>query len=113
MAVPLVWVMVLLVGDWRHNRRIRARPERTVVGIRQRVQGERARADAADAPTEVLPRIQPAPADESTERLPPVLPKRTRPYVDQLTPNPRTPLARPETELMQRVLDGLHHLDRD
>lgn len=111
-AVPLVCVVVLLVSDTRHNRRVRARPERTVAGIRERVKGERAEADAASAPTEVLPRIQPAPADEPTQPLPPVLPKRSRPDAQRPTPYPRKPHQRPEAELAQRVLDGLQNLPK-
>jgi hypothetical protein len=113
MAVPLVWVVVLLASDRRHNRRVRSRPERTVAGIRERVKGERAEAEAASAPTEVLPRIQPALADEATEPLPPVLPKRLRPYAQRPTPYPRKPHQRPEAELAQRVLDGLRNLDKE
>jgi hypothetical protein len=113
MAVLLVCVVVLLVSDARHNRRVRARPERTVAGIRERVKGERADADAASAPTEVLPRIQPAPADEPTEQLPPALPKRSRPYAQRPTPYPRKPHQRPEAELARRVLEGLRNLDKE
>ncbi len=93
MAVPVVWVLVVLVSDAWHNRRVRAQPERTVDGIRERLEREQAEADFASAPTEVLPRIQPAPADESTVELPPILPKRTRPYVQRPRPHPRRSLA--------------------
>ena len=112
MAIPLVWAIVLVVSDSRHNRRVRARPERTVAGIRERVKDERAEADTASAPTEVLPRIQPAAADEPTKPLLPVLPTRPRPHAQRPTPYPRTPRQQPETELVQRVLDGLRNLDK-
>ncbi len=110
MAVPLVWIVVLLMGDARYNRRVHSRPERTVAGIRDRVKSERAAVDAASAPTEVLPRIQPAPADEPTEPLPPVLPKRSRLDGQRPTPYPRKPHQRPDGELARRVLDGLRQL---
>jgi hypothetical protein len=113
MAVLLVCVVVLLVSDARHNRRVRSRPERTVAGIRERVKGERADADAASARTVVLPRIQPALADEPTEPLRPVLPKRSRPYPQRPTPYPRKPHQRPEAELARRVLEGLRNLDKE
>ena len=45
MAVPLVWIVVLLISDARHNRRVRAEPERTVAGIRERLEREQAEAD--------------------------------------------------------------------
>ena len=91
MAVPLVCVVVLLVGDARHNRRVRANPERTVAGIRQRLKAEQAEAKAASAPTEVLPRIQLAPADELTGCPQPLaLSKRPRAYRRRPSPYPRT-----------------------
>ncbi|AEK40657.1 hypothetical protein [Amycolatopsis mediterranei] len=110
MAVPVVWIVVLLISDARHNRRVRARPERTVDGIRERVEREQAAADFASAPTEVFPAIQPAPADELTVELPPVLPKRPRPYVQRPTPYPRQPNRSPDPDLVARVLDGLRNL---
>ena len=110
MTVPVICVAVLLVGDARHNRRVRARPERTVAGIRQRVEAERAEVEAASAPTQVLPRIQPAPADEPTQPLPPVLPKRSRPNGQRPTPYYRKPHQRLDAELAERVLDGLRNL---
>src|SRR4051812_44914487 len=113
MAIPLVWVLVLLVSDRRYNRRVRSRPERTVAGIRERVKGERADADVAGAPTEVLPRVQPAPADEPPEQLPPALPKRSRPHAQRPTPYPRKPHQRPDAGLARRVLDGLRNLDKE
>ncbi len=108
-AMPVVLVVVLLVSDAKHNRRVRARPERTVAGIRARVRGERAEDEAASASTQVLPRIPPL-DDEPTEPLPIVLPKRSRPYVQRPTPYPRRPQVWPKGELMQRVLDGLRNL---
>lgn len=113
MAVPVVWVLVVLVSDAWHNRRVRAQPERTVDGIRERLEREQAEADFASAPTEVLPRIQPAPADESTVELPPILPKRTRPYVQRPRPHPRRSLSPPPPDLVARVLDGLRNLDQE
>lgn len=110
MAVPVVWVLLVLISDAWHNRRVRARPERTVAGIRGRIKRENAEADFANAPTEVLPVIQPAWADEPTVELPPVLPKRTRPYVDKPTPYRRRPLSPPPAELAARVLQGLRNL---
>ncbi|MBE1500930.1 hypothetical protein H4696_008030 [Amycolatopsis lexingtonensis] len=110
MAVPVVWVLVVLISDAWHNRRVRAQPNRTVDGIRERLAREQAAADFASAPTEVLPRIQPAPADEPTVELPPVLPKRTRPYVGKPTPYPRRPLSSPPADLAARVLQGLRNL---
>jgi hypothetical protein len=110
MAVPLVWVLVLLVSGARHNRRVRARPDRTVDGIRERLEREQAAADFASALTEVLPRIEPASADEPTVELPPVLPKRPRPYVQRPTPYARQPNASPNPDLMARVLHGLRNL---
>jgi hypothetical protein len=110
MAVPLAWVLVLLVSDARHNQRVRARPDRTVDGIRERLAQEQVAADVASTPTEVLPRIQPASADEPTVELPPVLPKRPRPYVQRPTPYPRQPNASPDAQLMARVLHGLRTL---
>ncbi|MGW4059720.1 hypothetical protein ACWEGE_15650 [Amycolatopsis sp. NPDC004747] len=110
MTVPVTCVAVLLVGDARHNRRVRARPEHTVAGIRKRVEAERAEAEAASAPTQVLPRIQPASPDEPTQPLPPVLPKRSRPGGQRPTPYPRKPHQRPDTELVERVLHGLRNL---
>jgi hypothetical protein len=113
MAVPVVLIIALLVGDARHNRRVRSRPERTVAGIRGRVKHENAEADAANAPTEVLPVIQPAPADEPTEPLPTVVPKRPRPYVGKPAPYPRRSLSSPPTDLMARVLRRLRDLPDD
>lgn len=110
MAIPVVLVVVLLVSDARHNRRVRSRPERTVAGIRRRVKHENAEAEAASAPTEVLPRIQLAPADEPTVPLPQVLPKRPRRYVQRPTPYPRRPRSSPPAELAARVLQGLRDL---
>lgn len=113
MAVPVVLVVVLLVSDARHNRRVRSQPERTAAGIRQRVTRENAEADAASAPTEVLPRTAPAPTDEPTVELPPVLPKRTRPYAQRPRPYPRRPLSSPPADLAARVLQGLRDLDKE
>jgi hypothetical protein len=110
LAVPVVWVAVLLVSDARHNRRIRAQPNRTVAGIRRRLELERAEAEATNAPTEVLPAIQPASADEPTVPLRPVLPMRTRPYAKRSAPNHRPPPPRPPADLMACVLDGLRNL---
>ncbi|MER6793966.1 hypothetical protein, partial [Amycolatopsis mediterranei] len=84
LAVAVVWVAVLLASDARHNRQIRAQPNRTVAGIRRRLELERAEADAANAPTEVLPALQPAPGDAPTVPVRPVLPKRPRPYIQHI-----------------------------
>ncbi|WP_284742805.1 hypothetical protein [Amycolatopsis sp. RTGN1] len=113
MAVPVALIIVLLVSNARHNRRVRSQPERTVAGIRGRVTHENAEAEAANAPTEVLPVIQPAPADEPTVKLPPVLPKRTRPYVGKPTPYPRRSLSSPPADIAARVLQGLRDLDKE
>ncbi|MEV5719371.1 hypothetical protein AB0L41_36265 [Amycolatopsis mediterranei] len=110
LAVPLVWVLVVLISDARHNRRVRAQPERTVDGIRERLEREQAEVDFASAPTEVLPAVQPAPADEPTQPLPRMLPKRPRRYVQQPTPQPRQPKSSPDPDLMARVLHGLRQL---
>ncbi|MEU4517359.1 hypothetical protein AB0F52_01420 [Amycolatopsis sp. NPDC024027] len=112
-AIPVVLVIVLLVSDARHNRRVRSQPERTVAGIRGRVKRENAAAEAANAPTEVLPVIQPAPADKATVELPPLLPKRTRPYVGKPKPYPRHSLSSPPADLAARVLQGLRDLDKE
>ncbi|WP_410669451.1 hypothetical protein [Amycolatopsis sp. cmx-4-68] len=111
-AVLAVAVVVLSLADYRYNRRVRARPSRTVAGIRARVIRERAEAEAANAPTEVLPRIQPAPAEQPTDRLPHVtLPKRPRRYVQaQRGPRPPARFVVPDRAVMQRVLEGLRQL---
>jgi hypothetical protein len=113
MAIPVVWVIGIIVSDARHNRRVRANPDRTVNGIRQRVRREQAAAEAMDAPTEVLPVIQLAPADEPTVELPPVLPKRTRPSAERPRSNPHRLRQPPPADLAARVLQGLRDLDKE
>lgn len=87
--------------------------DRSPAVIIARVRHERAEEALAGAPTEVLPAI--SPDDVPTQPLPAYvpLPRRCRPYVDRTpTPWPRQSLyQRPDTELMQRILEGLHRLD--
>ena len=116
-AVPLVAVAVWVVREQRSARRRRRFLERhkelSVSGIRERVARERAAEDLARAPTQVLPVI--SPDDVPTAPLPkvPPLPRRKRPYVERRpTPWQRQALGeRPDTELMQRILDGLRRLE--
>ena len=115
LAVLAVAALVLSLADYRYNRHIRARPSRTVAGIRARVTRERAEAEASDAPTEVLPAIQPALADQPTDRLPRVgLPKRPRRYVQvQRGLRPPARFVVPDRAVMQRVLEGLRRLPNE
>ncbi|MEC3976223.1 hypothetical protein [Amycolatopsis sp. H20-H5] len=84
----------------------------SVRAISARLAEEETHVQLTAADTEVLPAV--ALDDLPTEVLPvvPSLPNRKRPYVRQRpTPWPRRPVAvRPEQELMQRILDGLHRL---
>lgn len=115
MAVPVLLVVGLCVTDYRHNRRIRTQPGRTVESIRQRLERERADEAAAGALTEVIPTTQPTLKDDPTDRMSPVdLPKRHRRYVQQPLRSPsRPPSAPPEGELMHRVLEGLRKLPEE
>ncbi|WP_177328709.1 hypothetical protein [Amycolatopsis australiensis] len=114
LAVPVVAAVALSLADYRYNRRVRALPSRTVAGIQARVARERAEAEAANASTEVLPRIQPTPADQPTQLLPRVLPKRPRRYVSsQRGPRPPARFAAPDPALMQRVLEVLRQLPEE
>jgi hypothetical protein len=67
----------------------------------------------ADAPTEILPSVRPAPPDASQAGhfsgvLP--LPKCSRRYIHRPTPYRRHALQAPDPEVMQRVLNGLRNL---
>ncbi|WP_329051219.1 hypothetical protein OG738_03760 [Amycolatopsis sp. NBC_01488] len=119
-AVPLiavaVWVIRELRSAQRRRRFLAKHRNRSVAGIRERVERERAEERAAQADTEVFPVVMPD--DVPTTVLPtvrpeppPVMPQRVRRYVRRPSPRPRKPLPRPETELMQRILDGLKRLD--
>lgn len=110
LASPIVLVVAHILRDAQHNRQIQRSP-RSVANIQRRVTHERAETEAANAPTEVLPVIQPTSTTEHTEVLPPVLPPRPRPYDGHIEVPPRPPTTpRPDPEVMARVLYGLRVL---
>lgn len=94
MAIPVVLVLALIIGDVRHNRRVRADPGRTVTGIRDRIALERAATDRNGTPT--VPAVQRSPSDEPRPTTPPA--------------RSRRPLEPPDLVVAQRVLDALHRL---
>ncbi len=109
LALPVVLVVAHIVRDARHNRQIQRSPS-SVASIRFRVARERAEAEAANAPTEVLPVIHPAATTEPIEILPPVLPHRPRPYVARPEVPTSRPPKEPDPEVVARVLYGLRRL---
>ncbi|MEV4049591.1 hypothetical protein AB0J55_00225 [Amycolatopsis sp. NPDC049688] len=108
LASPMLLVAAHIRRDITHNRQIQRSPN-SVANIRRKVAAERAEADAANAPTEVLPVIHPATAKEPTDVLPAVPLPRQHPYGSPAEIPPH-PLPQPDTEVMARVLYGLHHL---
>jgi hypothetical protein len=109
LASPIVLVVAHILRDVQHNRRIQRSPS-SVASIRRRVARERAETEAANAPTDVLPVIHPAPATEPTEVMLPVHPPRPRPYVGRTEAPPRRPPNQPAPQVMARVLRGLRRL---
>ncbi|WP_326946665.1 hypothetical protein OG439_46295 [Amycolatopsis sp. NBC_01307] len=113
-AVPLVAVAVWVYGEQRSSRQrrkfLQRYKQRSVAGIRSRVEQELATED-----TQVMPKIPreplaPDPLQDGhiSGYLP--LPKRVRGYGRKPTPYPRMPAPPPEDELMRRILDGLKRL---
>ncbi|OXM60302.1 hypothetical protein [Amycolatopsis vastitatis] len=91
-------------------------PDFTVAGIRSRIRQEHAVKQLAEARTVALPTL-PIPAQTRREAAPEPLPAR----VAGALPPPRSAAARvpasrfafapPDTDLMQRILDGLRKMD--
>ncbi|MEQ0564975.1 hypothetical protein ABJI51_38360 [Amycolatopsis sp. NEAU-NG30] len=88
-------------------------PDFTVAGIQARVRQEQALRRLAEEGTVALPTL-PIPAQ--TRREPDPLPSRVAGTVPPSRPAARVPASRfafapPDTDLMQRILDGLRKLD--
>ena len=89
-------------------------PDFTVAGIKSRIRQEHAVKQLAEARTVALPTL-PIPAQTRREPAPEPLPSRV---ASALPPRPpaRVPASRfafapPDTDLMQRILDGLRKMD--
>lgn len=114
-AVPLVALLVWVYREQESSRRrrkfLRRYPQRSVTGIRERVARELATED-----THVIPKVPhgPLPPDRLQEgKFTGVLPLPTRVcrYVQSPTPYPRRLQKGPDTQLMQRILNGLKRLE--
>lgn len=91
-------------------------PDFTVAGIRSRIRQEHAVKQLAEARTVALPTL-PIPAQTRREAAPVPLPARVagtlpprRPAAARV-PASRFAFAPPDTDLMQRILDGLRKMD--
>jgi len=91
-------------------------PDFTVAGIRSRIRQEHALKQLAEARTVALPTL-PIPAQTRREAAPEPLPSRVagalpprRPAATRV-PASRFAFAPPDTDLMQRILDGLRIMD--
>lgn len=111
MVVLLVWVHRERESSHRRRKFLRRFQQESVSSVRTRV----AR-DLADEDTHVIPkvprgRLPPDPLQEGkfSGLLP--LPRRVRRYVQRPVQRASNPAVRPETELMQRILNGLRNLD--
>src|SRR5947207_11415186 len=115
-AVPMVSATCVLVTGWwkrRRRKRLIASQQRdwSVAAICVRVERERADADLAQAPTELLPAVPRSVDDRPTDRLPRLKPPLPRRYVRPRSALPaRRPPDRPDQALLQRVLEGLRQL---
>ncbi len=108
-AVPVVAIAVWVYSEHESNRRrrkfLRRYRQRSVAGIRRRVER-----DLATEITHVMPKLprsplQPDPLQDGQFTGDLSLPKRIRGYTRKPIPHPR-----PDTDVMRRVIEGLRRL---
>jgi hypothetical protein len=113
-AIAALTVPSTVIISWFSHEQLSARTrkkflernaERSVDGIRERVEREREDERISSEDTQFIAAVQLIVAPAET-----VKPRRVRPYANY-PPSPHPPLERPGEDSMQRILDGLHRLN--
>ena len=114
-AVPLIAVLTWVYSQHRSNRRrkkfLRRYRQRSVGGIRERLERELSTADTQVIPKLRRGRLIPDPLQDGQITGDLLLPKRVRGYTLRPTPYSRRAAPHPDDEIMQRIVDGLKRLD--